>query len=360
MQSAREANRDQKSALRFCQEILPEVSRTFAISVRFLPGRLGRAVLCSYLLMRIADTLEDDPIASASQKVSLLARFMACFEAAEAADKFPGETGGVNGESAHVQLVQHADLVFQVYRTLPEPTRRIIQRWVDEMVVGMKKFVTLYPHGIRIQTLEEYNDYCYYVAGTVGHLLTDLWHEHSGSIDHDRYRTLLADCEAFGEALQTVNILKDIAWDAEHENSIYIPEHSLREHGSSQQTLLSDSHLEKNRAALAELVELAWADLDAALTYLLAIPRQAVPIRLFCILPMLFAYATLREITRSTAMLTSGGTVKISRAEVKSLIVAGSATVLSNRGIQQLVDQVRSQPYLLRWVHFDSSRPVQA
>ena len=50
------------------------------------------------------------------------------------------------------------------------------------MIGGMRKFVLLYPHGIRIQSLEEYREYCYYVAGTVGYLLTDLWHEHAPSI----------------------------------------------------------------------------------------------------------------------------------------------------------------------------------
>ncbi|MGH7690424.1 MAG: squalene/phytoene synthase family protein, partial [Gemmatimonadaceae bacterium] len=48
-------------ALRFSREILPSVSRTFALSIRVLPGQLGAAVNCAYLLCRIADTIEDDP-----------------------------------------------------------------------------------------------------------------------------------------------------------------------------------------------------------------------------------------------------------------------------------------------------------
>jgi phytoene/squalene synthetase len=48
-------------AERFGREILPAVSRTFALSIRVLPGTLGQAVLVSYLLCRVADTLEDEP-----------------------------------------------------------------------------------------------------------------------------------------------------------------------------------------------------------------------------------------------------------------------------------------------------------
>jgi farnesyl-diphosphate farnesyltransferase len=50
-----------RDARRFCGLVLPAVSRTFAIGIRVLPGDLGRAVLTSYLICRIADTVEDAP-----------------------------------------------------------------------------------------------------------------------------------------------------------------------------------------------------------------------------------------------------------------------------------------------------------
>src|ERR1043166_9165457 len=151
------------------------------------------------------------------------------------------------------------------------------------MIAGMRKFVLLYPRGIRIQSLDEYKEYCYYVAGTVGYMLTDLWHEHSRSIGTKQYQVLRERCRAFAEALQTVNILKDVARDDEHENSIYIPEELLKEHGSSHAEILESRRAKQNRAALTTLVQLAWADLELAKDYLLMIPRRAVAIRLFCV-----------------------------------------------------------------------------
>lgn len=336
-----------KQAERFCQEILPQVSRTFALSIRFLPGNLGRAVLCAYLICRIADTIEDDPVASIDSKTKLLEKLLECFDVPDLADNYPQLVQHITGESAHVRLVQHTNVVFSLFRTLPVRSQKHVRHWVSEMVHGMQKFVNIHPHGIRIQTLEEYKEYCYYVAGTVGYLLTNLWHEHSPSVSDTEYHVLLQRCAAFGEALQTVNILKDIAWDAEHENSIYIPQQSLKEQGSSHQTLLSPDYLHQNHQAIKSLVELAWKDLDEALEYLLSIPKAAVPIRLFCILPLVFAYATLRDVTESTAMLHSGGTVKISRAEVKSLMLMGPITVMSNHSIRWLIAQVRRKPFVL-------------
>jgi len=215
------------------------------------------------------------------------------------------------------------------------------------MIVGMRKFVLLYPHGIRIQSLDEYKEYCYYVAGTVGYLVTDLWHEHAPSIGARRHGVLREKCRAFAEALQTVNILKDVATDAEHENSIYIPEELLRAHGSSHATLLAPERLRGTRDALATLVQLAWRDLESARSYLLLIPRRAIAIRLSCVLPLLFACATLRDLTRTPQALVRREVVKISRAEVKSLTLIGFLVILSNRGLTWLADRAMRRPFVV-------------
>jgi farnesyl-diphosphate farnesyltransferase len=338
------------TAERFAREILPSVSRTFALSIRVLPGELGRAVLAAYLLCRIADTLEDEPALPAEAKAALLDDLTSCFDDALTADAFPSRVAHIAGDAAHVRLTQHTDLVFVLYRSLPQGTRVHVKRWVSEMIGGMRKFVLLYPHGIRIQSLEEYKEYCYYVAGTVGYLLTDLWHEHAPSIGERRYKVLREQCRAFAEALQTVNILKDVAADAEHENSIYIPEDLLRKHGSSHATILSPDRLRGTREALATLVQLAWHDLEGARSYLLLIPRRAVPIRLFCVLPLLFAYATLRDLTRTPQALARREVVKISRREVKSLTIFGFLVILSNFGLGWLADRAMRRPFVVAGV----------
>lgn len=327
----------------FCNEILPAVSRTFALGIRLLPGALGQAVRDAYLLCRIADTIEDAPDLPAEEKASLLDLLSQCFDAPDRIDALTAGIGVVTGDAAHIRLARNCALVFTSYATLPSKTRDHVRRWVREMISGMRKFVLAYPNGIRIQSVEEYKEYCYYVAGTVGYLLTDLWHEHSPSIGRHRYELLRRRCRAFAEALQTVNILKDVARDAERENSIYIPEQLLREHGSGHATILAHDRTAQNHAALGALVQMAWHDLDQATTYLLAIPRRAPAIRLFCALPLLFAYATLRDLTRTPGAIARRHTVKISRAEVKAITLLSMLGVLSNRLLARLVSRARSK-----------------
>jgi farnesyl-diphosphate farnesyltransferase len=69
-----------------------------------------------------------------------------------------------------------------------------------------------------------------------------------------------------------------------------------------------------------------------------------VAIRLSCALPLLFAYATLRDLTRRPGALARREVVKISRSEVKSLTVLSMLGVLSNRAMTALVHRTRRVP----------------
>lgn len=341
------SSEDERDAASFCRAMLPAVSRTFALSIRLLPGELGAAVRCAYLICRIADTIEDAPSIEAARKARLLEELSQSFDDPTVVRQITAAANDLTGDSAHLALVRRADLVFAAYRELSPVTRDHVQRWVRELIGGMRKFVLAYPNGIRIQTLGEYKEYCYYVAGTVGYLVTDLWREHSSSISARRYDALRARCAAFAEGLQTINVLRDVARDAERENSIYVPDELLRAHGSAHATMLHSSHGSENGAALTVLAQLARRDLDEARTYLLSIPRRAVAIRLSCLLPLLFAQATLRDLTRAPRTLLGHDPVKISRGEVKSLLIASALAVVSNRALSWLVERARTKPLIL-------------
>ena len=333
-------------AIRESRHILPRVSRTFAAGIKLLPPRLEPPVRIGYLLCRIADTIEDDLVLTPQRKAALLDGFVACFDEADLADRFGDTMAELTSSQDYLELVGSTGSVFLMWRTLDASSRTILRRWIEEMVRGMRRFVLEHPHGIRIASVEEFHDYCYYVAGTVGHLLTELWREHSSVIGARTYGRLLDDCEAFGEALQTVNILKDVAWDAERENAIYIPSELLAAVGSDHDGILRAERRAANRNALVPLLEIAQNDIDRAMRYIEALPAAAVRIRLFCILPVLFAIATMRELERSEAMLVPGGGVKIERSEVQALILAASASTFTNAALRRLADRVRKQPFV--------------
>jgi farnesyl-diphosphate farnesyltransferase len=334
-------------AQRATREILPRVSRTFSLGIKVLPARLEVAVRIGYLLCRIADTIEDDPRLPAARKAELFDHLLVCFEDAAAADAFGSCHNELTGSAADMDLVAMTQSVFFVWRLLDADSRNIVEHWVAEMARGMRRFVLVYPAGIRIATTPELREYCYFVAGTVGHLLTDLWRAHSVFVGDRVYARLLRNCEAFGEALQLVNILKDIAADAERENAIFIPSELLTARGSGHETLLSDAHRRMNRDALAPLIAMTQDNIHDSLRYIETLPSAAVRVRLFCVLPILFAIATMRELERTDAMLVPGSAVKITREEVQALVIVGSASTLSNPTLHWLVERVRQRPFSL-------------
>jgi farnesyl-diphosphate farnesyltransferase len=334
-------------AQRATRLMLPRVSRTFSLGIKILPNRLETAVRVGYLLCRIADTIEDDLGLLPQRKAELLDGFLDCFEDEAVADDWGSCTSELTAKEADAELVAITGRVFLLWRALDGDSRDTLRRWVTEMVRGMRRFVLAYPRGIRIATVPEFREYCYFVAGTVGHLLTELWHVHSVFVGERTYERLLADSEAFGEALQIVNTLKDIAWDAERENAIYVPAELLVAYGSRHDTLLSNEYRSANRRALTPLMTMAQDDIERSLRYIEALPSAAMRVRLFCVLPVLFAVATLREVERTDAMLVAGSAVKISRAEVQALVVAGSASTLTNSSLRWLVDRVRERPFSL-------------
>src|SRR5271154_661279 len=59
------------------EQILPHVSRTFALTIPQLPPALRTAVTNAYLLCRIADTIEDEPALSPPETLAFLQRFSA-------------------------------------------------------------------------------------------------------------------------------------------------------------------------------------------------------------------------------------------------------------------------------------------
>lgn len=333
-------------AERESRAFLPRVSRTFALGVRLLPTRLEAPVRIGYLLCRIADTIEDDLFVSPERKAALLDQFVACFDDPSVADRYGLCSTELSADEAYLELVASTGHVFLTWRMLDPDSRRILRRWVEEMVGGMRRFVLENRDGIRIASVGRFREYCYYVAGTVGHLLTELWHAHSPLVGTRTYERLLVDCEAFGEALQTVNILKDIPWDAEHENAVYIPNDLLVAAGSSQDEILRGDKRAANRAALLPLMQLAQDDIERSLRYIEALPAAAMRIRLFCVLPILFAIATMRELEQTDAMLVPGATVKIDRAEVRALVVAASTSTMTNPSLRWLVERVRKRPFV--------------
>jgi len=310
----------------YCTESLLAVSRSFARPIQMLPGKLQEAVTCGYLLCRIADTIEDNAYLPTAERDLRYATFLAALEApadSEVMREFERQWQGVKHDSeAEIDLAQHLATVMRVFRALPDAMQTKTARWVAEMVRGMQ----IYSHrkagddGMQaLHTVEDLERYCYFVAGTVGHMLTDLFVEGLGHVGGDVEYALRTNAEAFGVGLQLVNILKDVTDDRQR-NVSFIPRTSCHSEGFEVTQLIDPVVRDNAHAAVAPLFARAQQNLDRALDYTLAIPSDAPEVRLFCLLPLFMAVRTLVHARGNDAMFTTGAPVKIARSEVEQLI----------------------------------------
>ncbi|UCD24363.1 MAG: phytoene/squalene synthase family protein [Gemmatimonadota bacterium] len=306
----------------FCQDMLPKVSRTFAVCIKLLPHDLEHSVLIAYLLCRIADTLEDSSSLLPLEKSNLLNVFSQCLDSDEP-DTEPLRAVFDQPTSDDELLAREAHVVLAEFNRLPRSQQEAVRPWVKEMCTGMAQFAGrtgASKNDVAITTVEDLELYCYYVAGTVGHLLTELFRRHKPLPSAAQYERMDSLATSFGLGLQLTNIIKDVSDDRRRGQS-FLPRQVLRDAGIGPEDIENDDHLDESRQVMHWLIDKAKTHLCDALRYSLALPRRHYGIRMFCLTSLYFAVGTLRLADRDPHLLDPNHKVKISRAQVYSTIL---------------------------------------
>jgi farnesyl-diphosphate farnesyltransferase len=208
------------------ETLLDKTSRTFALSISFLPGALRGEVTIAYLLFRIADTLEDADFWTRQTRAQALDDLAAVLGRRDPTAVEPLARQWLEpppvGHPGYLELLANARMVLGALEALPEPQREVIRRALLGTIRGMKLFLAgTDGHVVRLRSLDELRQYCHVVAGIVGEMLTSLFVLHepvlAGAAPFLEQRA-----SQFGEALQLINILKDRDEDAA-EGRHYLP-----------------------------------------------------------------------------------------------------------------------------------------
>jgi farnesyl-diphosphate farnesyltransferase len=290
--------------------MMPKVSRTFAIAVDLLDLPMREWVRTSYLLCRVADTVEDAPELTWHRRGELFDAFTVALRSADAsafrdlAFSLPDDDEG--------ELALGLARVLSVLGTFPPTVRASVVRWVEEMVEGMRVYAARRESGGGIEDEADLLRYCHYVAGTVGQLLTDLFTLEGESVAR-REAALRAEAEAFGLLLQLTNVAKDLEEDLGR-GVCFVPQSLLDRHGVGRDQLFVDRA--RTRRVVLELVALARRHVPAAERYVAALPADARSIRRFCALPLALAVRTLDVLEADP----TGGVRKVDRATVLAIV----------------------------------------
>jgi farnesyl-diphosphate farnesyltransferase len=299
------------------------VSRTFALTIPQLPDDLRPVVTNAYLLCRIADTIEDDVVLGPEGKQCFHEHFTAVVAGRASAERFTAQLEPLLSSQtldAERVLIHETPRVVRVTFGFSGRQRAAIERCVRVMCEGMPQF----QRNARLSGLADVHElerYCYYVAGVVGEMLTDLFCAHSSEIERRRPR-LAPLAASFGYGLQLTNVLKD-TWEDRRRGVCWLPRDVFGRAGLDLETLVAGQHGEALAAALDELIGIAHRHLRDALAYTLAVPPHETGIRRFCLWALGLAVLTLRKIHRNPDFL-AGRQVKVSRRTVRATVITTS------------------------------------
>ena len=306
--------------------MLEGVSRTFALTIPQLPAALREVVSNAYLLCRIVDTIEDEPQLSFDQKKQYSEQFLGILQDHKDPHQLSNQLAPLLSDHtipAEHQLIKQLDHVIEITRSFKEEQQQSLVRCVRIMSEGMVYFQEhASSEGLKDQA--EMDRYCYYVAGVVGEMLTELFCLYSPEIAKNRDELFLLS-RSFGQGLQMTNILKDI-WDDHARSACWLPRDLFEQVGVELKDMKKLVGNEQYQKGLNQLVGIAHLHLENALRYTLMIPAHEKGIREFCLWALGMAMLTLRKINGNLGF-TDGDQVKISRKSVKATVAVTGFTV---------------------------------
>ncbi|PSH00365.1 MAG: hypothetical protein BRC30_03910 [Nanohaloarchaea archaeon SW_7_46_7] len=335
----------------YLDSVHAEVSRTFDLALRQLENdELRREVRDSYLLCRIADTIEDTDLIDGDDKAELLESYSGLIQehrsgeagyrevadwVRDVSDSLKGvhinDLDGSGEEGSYWSLVRNAHTALSSYDSFEDEAKENVGRSIQEMAEGMADYVKG-PQGIRIKDEEDLTEYCHYVAGTVGDFLTELFSRRE-EVDE---KALRENSEDYAQLLQRINIARDPVADLEEEDAIFIPETYMEglSHGEFKEEVekavesenVREEHLELVQS-VEEILDSAEERADSAINYVTEFDQAEDDngVRAYLETPLLLALATADRTEPEEAFTDSG--LKIGREEVgKILHQAGNIT----------------------------------
>lgn len=302
----------ESETLRQCFHYLNLTSRSFSAVIQELNPELLVPVALFYLILRGLDTIEDDMTIPLSRKEPVLRAFDSVIEE----DRWTFNENGPNEKDR--ELLVHFDVVVTEFKLIKPEYRAIIKDITKKMGDGMADYANNAEHNVNgVNTIEEYELYCHYVAGLVGEGLTRLFVE--GGLANPALLKRPELSESMGQFLQKTNIIRDIKEDFDDKRRFY-PKEIWSKHVEKFDDLFKPENLDAALNVTSEMVLNALRNADECLFYMAGIKDQSV--FNFVAIPQAMAIATLELVFRNPDVLKKN--IKITKGDACQLMMESS------------------------------------
>ena len=310
--------------------ILKSVSRSFYLTLQFLPRPLREPISLAYLLARATDTVADTPEIPTPVRLTTLrslARVLAGKEEFAAVAGSLREFAARQTDAAERALIENLPRCIDQLAKAEAEDRADIRAVLLTIVRGQELDLQRFgDKGTPASLLneEELGEYTYLVAGCVGEFWTKLGFRHLkpfGSLAPNEMTALGIE---YGKGLQLINVLRDRGADLRAGRD-YLPAEELA-------------------ASPAEEVFLRWLakaeqQIEAGIEYCSALTNWRM--RFATALPALIG-------ARTIALLREAGAesekVKVPRRQVRRILAAGLAAAVSPVALRALLERLLLPP----------------
>ncbi|WP_058534028.1 squalene/phytoene synthase family protein [Legionella saoudiensis] len=291
----------------FYYQHLERVSRSFSFCISQLTSPEKEWVALSYLFLRIVDCIEDAHWHDKHAQNNSFATFKSFLIKQPSDEQFTTWLARFPAQIPVEEklLLRDLPLLLDDKDKLPELIKNAMLKTITQMADGMHYFLNHYrvEDKIIFSSLTTTNQYCFFVAGIVGKLLSQIFTYVLA--DFKWTPELLNQSIHFGFFLQKVNLLKDKVEDETNGRYLIAP----------------GTNLQENLAIHAHY----------ALAYIKSIPILAGrPYRLFCAWSLFIGLASLRWLDQN------GQGTKLKPRETYYLVNQISSLIDDNQALEKL------------------------
>jgi len=304
--------------------LLRSVSRSFYLSLRFLPKALRDPLSLAYVLARATDTMADTaavPVGLRSEALRELAAAIQGREPTKTTNALRKSFAPLQSDKAERTLIEQLPALLDWLGELPAEDRAEVRTVLAKINRGQSLDLQRFGAGDEIRALKnaaELDEYTYLVAGCVGEFWTRLCFAHVQNFSARPESEMSALGVRYGQGLQLINILRD-AGDDLRNRRCYFPADELRSLGLGAGEILRDTAralplIEKRRGK-------AESGVAAGIEYACAVRNRRI--RFATALPALVGVRTL-ALLRDAGSEALTRRIKVPRGEVRKMIAASA------------------------------------
>ncbi|MBR3631625.1 MAG: squalene/phytoene synthase family protein [Elusimicrobiaceae bacterium] len=315
-------------------DLLKHTSRSLYLSARLLPRSVRDAFCVAYLLCRYADSIADTSLIEPAKRLTWIQQFPTLILQPQP-QKVQTLIDDISSSASTMyeeKLLRHFIDCVAEFKKLDNWKKELILTVVQAVCAGMKIDLQTFPAensgGVAaFQTQQELEHYCHLMGGAPGIFWSELL-AHTVKLKSDT-ASFLKLGEQIGDALQIVNILRDLPRDLRI-GRCYFPQADLQTASLSAQDLFAASSSSRFEPIKQKWIAWGREKLSAAHEYLASIPKTQPRHRAAVAWPVLWAADTLNKLEQEKNLLDTTVRVKIPRSRIYGTMLATPPVLFSN------------------------------